>query len=65
MRKGTKTGPGRLRTTATPSAITRMSVSAMQKILTLSRKAEAIPGKVLANSCRSKNASRISGQPGE
>jgi hypothetical protein len=37
----------------------------MQKILTFSRNAEAMPGNVLANSCPLKNASRISGQPGE
>src|SRR5919204_5425110 len=63
-RIGKKTGPGRLRRTARPSAIGRISASAMQKIFTLSRKAEAMPGKVLANSWPSKKACWISGHPG-
>jgi hypothetical protein len=44
-RIGKKTGPGRLRRTARPSAKTRIRASAMQKILMLSRNAREISGK--------------------
>jgi hypothetical protein len=44
---GKKTGPGRLRRTASPSAVKRMIASAMQKIFTFSRKARAMPGNEL------------------
>jgi len=44
-RTGKKTGPGRLRSTASPRAVTRMIVSAIRNIRTLRRNASAISGK--------------------
>jgi len=43
-RIGKKTGPGRPRRMARPSAVTRMIASAIRKILTLIRNASAISG---------------------
>src|SRR5438445_8640658 len=63
-RNGKDAGPGRLLTTATPSASTRISASEMQKISTFRRNADAIPGNVLVNSCPSKNWVLIASQPG-
>ena len=42
-----------------------MTASAMQKILTFVRKADAIPGNDSRKMARLKNASLTSGQPGE
>src|SRR6266487_803695 len=50
---------------ATPSAVTRTITSAMQKILTLTRKAEAISPNESVKICRLKKACLNSGQPEE
>src|SRR4029078_7553204 len=62
---GKKTGPGRLRSTASRSANGRIRHSAIRKILQLRRKALAIPGNDDLNSAQLKNCLWTSGQPGE
>jgi hypothetical protein len=61
---GKKTGPGRLRRTASSSAKARMKTSAMQKIFTLSRNAREISGKDSLYFSQSKKAALTSGQFG-
>src|SRR5438552_8774874 len=63
-RIGKNTGPGRLLSTAMISASGRISASAIAKILTFSRKADAMSGKSVANRCPLKNFSCTCGQPG-
>src|SRR5581483_4108129 len=64
MRSGKKTGPGRLRSTATTSANARISGSLMPKIFTFSRNAFAISGKPSRKWFQLKNWPRTSFQPG-
>src|SRR4029077_13510940 len=63
-RSGKNTGPGKLRTTASASASTRMNASEIKKIFTFSRNARAISGIDALNSCQLKNVRLTSGQPG-
>src|SRR5437016_1501803 len=63
-RIGKKTGPGRLRTTASRSARTRMNASAIMKIFTFSRNAREISGIDDLNWFQLKNVRLTSGQPG-
>src|SRR5687768_3214207 len=63
-RSGKKTGPGRLRRMARPRATTRMTASAMRKILTFRRKASGMTESDSLKTSPSKNARFTSGQPG-
>jgi hypothetical protein len=63
-RSGKNTGPGRLRRTASASAVTRMIASAMQKIFTFSMNACEIAGYERRYASQSKNAALTSGQLG-
>src|SRR2546423_9626240 len=63
-RRGNAAGPGRLRTTASSSAKTRMNTSAMEKIFTFNRNAREISGSELLNCPQSKKVRRTSCQPG-
>jgi hypothetical protein len=51
--------------TASPSAVKRITTSAIQKIFTFVRKAEAMPGSDSRKISRLKNASLTSSQPGD
>src|SRR6266487_1594060 len=64
-RKGKNTGPGSPRSSAIRSAATRISASAIRKILMLTRKARAISGNESTKICPSKNAFLTAGQPAE
>src|SRR3970282_1014264 len=62
---GKKTGPGRLRSTASARAKTRIKTSATRKIFTFVQNAERMSGNDFSNCSRSKNACLTSSQPGE
>src|SRR5687767_9890329 len=62
-RSGKKTGPGRPRRIAMPSAKTRISASAIRKILMLSRNALGMTSSDSSKTSRLKKASFTAGQP--
>src|SRR6185436_5089177 len=62
---GKKTGPCKLRSTASASAHTRMNTSAMQKYTMLRRNAQTMSGNDLRNSSPLKNSCFTAGQLGD
>src|SRR3954452_6354051 len=64
-RSGKNTGPGRLRSTAIPSASARMSTSATRKIFTSSQNADRTSGNQARTSSPLKNFCLTSSHPGE